>query len=169
MKRISLLILLFLLLLSNICLKAEEPKLKPLSEVALGINWSKPDSSEVAYAAMRCGALYNAMGVLLEIDSKSERDRALSKSLKDKAAIAMKCSHVLNLVMNGMSDEAMMVQSFTISGIYTLEMSQNKLLNNTYFTPFIEKEFDTAKVIYPLIDELNTNLAGKINNLSNKK
>lgn len=118
------------------------------------------DTSEVAYVATRCTALYAAMAFYLEDnnkDKKSEIEKTMLRFQNDSVTF-LKVSKILELLLLNKSEETLKKQQKLLIDIYSDEIAKGKLLNNNAVTPAIEEDLKCCNSVLSAYQELLENI-----------
>lgn len=119
---------------------AQTVPLEPFGEWAKSRpNWSR-DSSEVAYVASRCGALYSPIGSVFSENGRTNKDK---ESGEDLIGRGMQLS-LFGLQMardKGWSTEKIMERHKGIAEVYFKIIATNRTVHNNMFHGFIKDDF----------------------------
>ena len=140
--------------------KSTVSDLVPLRPKLEEIKKTNADTSEVAYVATRCTALYAAMAFYLE-DNNKDKKPEIEKSMlrfQNDSVTFLKVSKFLELLLLNKSEETLKKQQKLFLDIYSDEIAKGKLLNNNAITPAIEEDVKCCNSVLSAYQDLLENI-----------
>ncbi len=137
---------------------AEEAKMLPLSQIIERLDTEKPDPSEIAYIGIRCAALWTVIGGIFDEGARNEKEKEIAKRALKKGGVFLFVGSVFDKRFNKKSDEALQKQMLMFAKIYGESIKENKLLNNSIFSPMISDEIDASNSVYEMYQLLEKNI-----------
>lgn len=129
--------------------RATKAELKPLADYVQRVLGDEPDLAEMGYVSRRCWALYFTLGSMAAEGARDDKDRAVAKSMLERAQEFLFVATVLDSRFNKKSAEFMVDQNNLLAFIYAQSMVESKKINNSVMSPLISRDLEIAKQLWP--------------------